>query len=197
MRFVIMADGKGSRWHNHLGIPKHFAEIKGEPLIKRTISLLSELKTSDSEIIVTSHDKRYEFEGSRRHEPRNNKLEIDRFTEELITDDMCFLYGDTYYTRKALTEIIECEVEDIMFFGNEKSIVAIKIKDSELFSYHKERVKSLYIKGVIDKCVGWQVYQSFTSQAFNEKIDITEKFMRVDEKTGDINTPEDYEVILK
>ena len=32
MRFVIMADGKGSRWNNYMGIPKHLIEIDGESL---------------------------------------------------------------------------------------------------------------------------------------------------------------------
>ena len=193
MRFVIMADGKGIRWNNYLGIPKHLAEINGEPIISRTVRLLRDL--TDGEIIVTSHDERYEFEGSRRHEPLKNRLEIDRFTEELIEDDICFLYGDTYYTESALKTIICTKTEDMIFFGNSKSIVAVKVTDSELFRYHLNRVKQLYISGKMQKCKGWQVYQSFVGQNFEERPRPGGKFVLLDETTTDINTPEEYEVI--
>ena len=33
------------------------------------------------EVIITSHDPRYEVEGATRYEPVNNHLELDRFTE--------------------------------------------------------------------------------------------------------------------
>ena len=78
-----MCDGKGTRWKNYKDIPKHFVKINGEPLIKRTVRQLNE-RENNCEIIITSHDKRYEIEGSTRYEPLNNVLEIDRFTEELI-----------------------------------------------------------------------------------------------------------------
>ena len=39
-KIVIMADGKGMRWNNYMGIPKHFAVVKGEELISRIIRLI-------------------------------------------------------------------------------------------------------------------------------------------------------------
>ena len=81
-RIVIMADGKGIRWDSYMGIPKHLASVRGEKLISRTVRILRE-RTRTAEILVTSHDPRYEFEGSTRYEPMNNVYEIDRFTEEL------------------------------------------------------------------------------------------------------------------
>lgn len=193
MRFVIMADGKGTRWDNYLGIPKHLAEINGEPVISRTVRLLNELACG--EVIITSHDKRYEFSGSCRHEPLNNVLEIDRFTNELIQDDMCFLYGDTYYTRQALKKIINEKTDDILFFGNRKSIVAIKIHDSDIFRFHLERIRNLYMDGKLKKCKGWQVYQSFVGKDPAALPEPGEKFIFLDEQTNDINTPEEYEKI--
>lgn len=195
IRFVIMADGKGTRWDNYMGLPKHLVEIDGEPIISRTVRLLNELTNEDAEIIVTSHDARYEFEGSRRHEPIDNKLEIDRFTRELIEDDTCFLYGDTYYTEESLNRIINTATDDVIFFGNRKSIVAVKVKDSEMFEKHVDRVRTMFIEGKIKKCVGWQVYQSIVGQSFGCKPVPGEKFILLDEKTTDINTPEEYEVI--
>lgn len=190
-----MADGKGTRWANYMGVPKHLVEINGEPIIGRTVRLLNELTEGMCEVIITSHDERYEFEGSRRHEPLNNNLEIDRFTEELIMDDTCFLYGDTYYMEDALKQILEEENESILFFGNQKSIVAINVRDAEMFRSHVDNVRKLFLEGKLEKCVGWQVYQSVTGQDFSQKAVIGEKFIKLDNKTTDINTPEEYEVI--
>ena len=127
MKYIIMADGKGSRWNNYKDIPKHFIEIGGETLLKRTVRLLKEADPV-CEVIITSHDPRYQVEGARRYEPKNNVLEIDRFTAELIEDNVCFLYGDTYYAESAIHSIVETQAEDLLFFGNEKSIVAIKVR---------------------------------------------------------------------
>ena len=69
MKYIIMADGKGKRWNNHGGIPKHFVKIDDERIIERTIRLLKE-NDSNKEIIVTSHDKKYDFENATRYEPK-------------------------------------------------------------------------------------------------------------------------------
>lgn len=192
MRFVIMADGQGTRWNNYMGVPKHLALVDGEPVLGRTVRLLREA-ADNPEIIITSHDPRYEFEGAVRHEPENNIYEIDRFTTELVCDDMCFLYGDTIYDKDVLEDIAASDVKDILFYGNGKSVVAVRIGDAGLFREHFDRVKNLFIEGEIEKCKGWQIYQSVTGQDLNEKPVIGEKFVRVDEHTTDINTPEEYE----
>ena len=58
MKYIIMADGKGSRWKNYRGMPKHLVKIKGETLLARTVRLIKELD-GESEVIITSHDDRY------------------------------------------------------------------------------------------------------------------------------------------
>lgn len=191
MKYIIMADGKGRRWNNFDNIPKHLIEINGETLLSRTVRLLKEFN-SDAEVIITSHDPRYEVEGARRYEPRNNMLEIDRFTEELIEDDICFLYGDTYYSEKAMETITTTEADDLMFFGNGKAIVAIKVKDASVFRYHVNRVRELFIKGEIRQCIGWQVYQSFLNLPFGEKK-IVDKYVFINDNTKDFNDPKDLD----
>ena len=190
MKYIIMADGKGTRWQNYNDIPKHFIEINGETLLERTVRLLRQ-GDPGCEVIITSHDPRYEVEGARRYEPKNNHLEIDRFTEELIEDNVCFLYGDTYYSEDAAAAIIDTAAEDILFFGNQLSIVAVKVADGELFRSHVDRVRQLFIEGKIEKCIGWQVYQSFTGLPFGEKK-IESKYIILEDSTEDFNSPEDY-----
>ena len=189
MKYIIMADGKGTRWQNYNDIPKHFIEIGGETLLGRTVRLLNEGDDA-ADVIITSHDPRYEVPGARRYEPLNNVLEIDRFTEELIEDNVCFLYGDTYYSQAAMDTVLKTETEDMIFFGNERSIVAIKVKDGELFRSHVDNVRKLFLEGKIDKCIGWQVYQSFTGLPFGEKK-IGPSYIVLEDGTEDFNSPED------
>ena len=189
MKYIIMADGKGTRWQNYNDIPKHFIEIGGETLLGRTVRLLNE-GDDEAEVIITSHDPRYEVPGARRYEPLNNVLEIDRFTEELIEDNVCFLYGDTYYSQAAMDTVLRTETDDMIFFGNERSIVAIKVKDGELFRSHVDNVRKLFLEGKIDKCIGWQVYQSFTGLPFGEKK-IGPAYIVLEDGTEDFNSPED------
>lgn len=190
MKYIIMADGKGTRWGNYQDKPKHLIEFGGETLLARTVRLL---KTNDpkGEVVITSHDPRYEIEGALRYEPKNNQLEIDRFTEELIEDNVCFLYGDTYYSEKAIASVTGTTAEDLLFFGNPRSIVAIKVADGELFRSHVNNVRQLFLEGKIEKCIGWQVYQSFLSLPFGEKK-IDAKFVLLEDGTEDFNSPEDY-----
>ena len=189
MKYVIMADGKGKRWNNYDNIPKHFVVINGEMVIERVVRLIRKFD-KEADVIITSHDPRYEIEGARRYEPMNNVLEVDRFTEELIEDNMCFLYGDTYYSEEAMQMIVDTKVDDIQFFGNGKSIVAIKITDSDLFRYHVQNVRNLFLKGEIKQCIGWQVYQSFLNLPFDIK-QVVDKYIYINDNTQDFNTPED------
>ena len=191
MKYIIMADGKGTRWNNYRDIPKHFIEVNGETLLARTVRLLRENDPS-CEVIITSHDSRYEVAGARRYEPKHNGLEIDRFTTELIEDNICFLYGDTYYSEVSIKTIVDTVAEDLLFFGNERSIVAVKVADAQVFSKHVNRVRELFLAGKIDKCIGWQVYQSFLGLPFGEKT-ITKKYIYLCDDTRDFNSPEDLE----
>ncbi len=190
MKYIIMADGKGTRWNNYHNIPKHLIEIDGETLLARTVRLLRE-NDARADIVITSHDPRYEVPGARRYEPQNNHLEIDRFTEELIADDVCFLYGDTFYSESVIQKIADTPAEKLLFFGNERSIVAIKVADGALFRQHVDQVRALFLAGKIEKCIGWQVYQSFEGLPFGEKT-IAADYILIQDGTEDFNSPADY-----
>lgn len=189
MRFIIMADGKGLRWNNYNNIPKHLITIDGENLLERIVRLILE-RDADAEVVITSHDSRYEVKGARRHEPENNVLEIDRFTEELIQDDVCFLYGDTFYSEQSMDTIISTKTDGILFFGNSKSIVGIKVKDGQMFRQHVDRVRTLFLEKKIDTCKGWQVYQSYAGLEFGDKTP-ADCFVYIKDETRDFNTPKD------
>lgn len=110
MKYVIMSAGKGTRWNNYLGVPKHLVEINGETLLGRTTRLLK--KNGIDDFIITGNDERYSEYGKLVPQT-DNDCEIDRF--EKIDEPVCYLYGDVYYTENAIKTIINADVQDITF----------------------------------------------------------------------------------
>lgn len=184
-----------SRWEKTFNIPKHLLPIGNEILLGRIVRQVKK-NDPDAEIIVTSHDPRYGNYGAVRYEPQNNIYEIDRFTEELIVDDVCFLYGDTYYTDAAIKKICQLETDSMHFVGTTRSIVAVKTHDAELMRRHLTRVRNMHIAGELKDCRGWQLYQSFTGQSF-DKILIGNSFLMIDDGTQGFNRIDEYQKFIE
>lgn len=187
MKYVIMCAGNGKRWGNYKGVPKHLIKINHEPLLARTTRLL---KRYTNNYVITGSNSLYSLYGYLIPQT-NNDCEIDRF-EEVKDDEICYLYGDVYYTEEAMKTIVETPTDDILFFGSDNEIFAIKIKNKDLFMEHKHKVKELYMKNEIDRCIGWEVYRSLNNIPFNEHK-ITERYVLINDGTDDIDYPWDYE----
>jgi hypothetical protein len=186
-----MADGKGSRWNNFMGHKKHEISVGGETLLERTVRLVRE-NDSDADVIITSHDESINISGARRYEPKNNILEIDRFTAELIGDDMCFLYGDVLYSKDAIRTIISHRsAQPLLFFGSDKSICAVLIENGELFRSLYLEVRQRFTDGEIAECKGWQVYHLYAGLSL-EGRETGKSYVLLDSFTRDFNSPEDY-----
>lgn len=188
-RYVIMANGKGSRWGGHLGIPKQLIEIEGETLLRRIVRQLS-YSDPNAEVVVSSSDARHETIGASRHVPKQNEIELDRFVHELIADDTCFLYGDTFYTDEAISLIAGASDDPISFFGDERSIVGVSCRQAEIFIKHLAEVREGYEQGHLATCIGWQVYESYTGQLYSDRI-VDKSFVWLSKLTAGFNSPED------
>jgi len=195
MKYIIMADGQGHRWNGYLGIEKHDIRIDGETLLERTVRLV---KTADgsAEVIITSHDESVCVAGAVRYEPQNNIYEVDRFTAELIGDEVCFLYGDVLYSENAIAEVIARRGEQpVLFFGSEESICAVLVRDGKLFAECVNSVRESYLRGETAECKGWQVYHCYAAMPLEGRA-IGRAYVRIGDFTRDFNTPEDYEDFL-
>ena len=195
MKYVIMADGKGSRWNNYMGHGKHDITIDGETLLQRTVRLVH-LYDDAAEVIITSHNEGLSIDGAVRYEPKNNVLEIDRFTSELIGDDMCFLYGDVYYSEKAIETVVEnAGRQPLLFVGSEKSICAVLIKDGALFKSLYEKIRGMFLDGKLSECKGWQVYHLYAGLPL-ESRETGSGYLITDSFTRDFNSPDDYKEFI-
>ena len=192
MKYIIMADGKMTRWKIDCDTPKHLIKIQGETLIERLVRQLKEVINVDDKIIITSHDSRYEVVGATRYEPKNNHIELDRFTWELIEDEVCFLYGDTYYSDYAINQIVKLRTNDLDFVSTKDSIIAVIVNQGDELKKHIEIVKEHFYKGIIPACKGWQVYQSYTNQLRKNKFETTESMVHIEDETFGFNTVHDY-----
>ena len=191
MKYVIMADGRGSRWNNFMGHSKHDIRIGSETLLERTVRLTHAFDDT-AEVIITSHDASLSIAGAQRYEPKNNVLEIDRFTAELIGDDMCFLYGDVLYSEQAIKTIAESRgKEPVLFFGSRESICAVLVGDGELFRSLYLEVRRRYVEKEICECKGWQGYHLYAGLPIGGRR-VGKSYVLLDSFTRDFNSPDDY-----
>lgn len=190
--YIIMCAGKGTRWNNYLGVPKHLIEINGETLLGRTTRLLKENGIKD--YIITTSDTRYKKYGETMPQSFND-CEIDRF-EPINGKEIVYLYGDVYYSEDAIKTIINTPTDNILFFGSCVEVFAVKIKNKKLFYEHKDKVKRLYLKKEINRCIGWEIYRSLNNIPFNEHI-IKDMYIKIEDETDDIDYPQDYENFIK
>lgn len=208
VKYIILADSSVG-----FEIPRQLSVVCGEPIIKRTIRLLKENGIKD--IIITSHDKRFDNLGVERYEPLHNyyvpnfkdyKLNkgywLNAFPSELLNQPICFLFGDVYYSENAIKTIVNTDTSSTMFFctynNKDKHYIkdhdeplAYKVVDYELFKKHINRVKKLKDK---DKCcrepIVWELYRSINNQDINTHI-MTNNYIAINDESCDIDTKDD------
>ncbi|MGF2949662.1 NTP transferase domain-containing protein [Microbacterium alcoholitolerans] len=190
MRYVIMANGRGTRWGGHSGIPKHLIEFDGETLLRRIVRQVTDADPG-ADIVISASNPAYDTVGARRHAPEVNEIELDRFVPELITDNVTFLYGDTLYSDAAIREIVTAPDAELAFFGDERAIVAVRASRREVLVQHLQRVRDLYLAGRITSCKGWQLYQSYEGLPFDQVV-IGTHFHVLDAATVGFNTPDEH-----
>lgn len=198
MRYIIMADGEGKRWGNYKGVPKHLITVEGETILERTIRLLIKLGIDETDIWVTSSDPRYKTIWNNTIPQSIKDCELERFEESLINGPVCYLYGDVYYTEPAMQTIIETDTDDILFFGSDWEIFAIKVKEINKFLNEKHKVKEKYVTGELNRCIGWEIYRSLHGLLMEDEYDfdnhkITDDYVKILDETCDFDYPAEYE----
>ena len=198
MRYIIMADGEGKRWGNYKGVPKHLITVEGETILERTIRLLIKLGIDKTDIWVTSSDPRYKTIWNNTIPQSIKDCELERFEESLINGPVCYLYGDVYYTEPAMQTIIETDTDDILFFGSDWEIFAIKVKEINKFLNEKHKVKEKYMTGELNRCIGWEIYRSLHGLLMEDEYDfdnhkLTDAYVKILDETCDFDYPAEYE----
>ncbi len=205
MKYVILADSKSP---NNFEIPRQLTKINGEPIIQRTIRLLKENGIDD--IIVTSHDSRFDNLGAIRYEPLYNDWDhinkmgywLSAFPVELLDEPITFLFGDVYYSENAIKKIVDAKPKDNLFFctynNNDKRYIkhhdeplAYKVIKPNVFKAHIEQVKRLKDEGLCCRePIVWELYRSLNGQDINTHT-MTSNYVAINDESCDIDSVND------
>lgn len=207
MKYVILCDGSNVE---NFDAPRQLSVVLGERLIDRTIRLLKENKVKD--IIITSHDPRFDIEGAKRYEPQNNYYNakekigywLNAFPIELLNEPITFLLGDVYFSENAIKEIVQSKTKSTLFFCTDKRFglsekyikahdepFGYKVVDTELFKKHIEIVKKMFDEGKTRRHpIIWELYRSINGIDVNQHI-LTENYVAINDETCDVDRTTD------
>lgn len=212
MKYIILADSDNIE---PFITPRQLTEINGEKLVERTVRLLKENNVKD--ILITSHDKRFDKLGAERYEPLHNDYKpkekkgywLSGFPIELLNEPITFLFGDVYYSENAIKTIVEIETNSAIFFCtskkdgySEKYIkhhdepLGYKVIDFEMFKEHIKKVKEMKDKGLTKRePVVWELYRHINGLNVNEHR-LTNNYKPINDESCDIDTKKDI-LLLK
>lgn len=213
-RIIVIAAGEATRWDNYLDVPKHYAVIAGEPIIERTIRLLSERGQDDVWLV----SKNYKIPGARTYRPRLNadNHDADKFISSQHLWDAqkrtIVLYGDVYFTESAIDTILADENGYYRLFcrptGSERFsypygecfALSFYPVDHESLRYNLQRLVYLYKADVIGRIGGWELTRLMANVPIgkmDQHKDELDNYIVIDDETNDIDYPSDYENVKK
>lgn len=181
MRILILCAGDQTRWAGFQDVPKHLVKLVGEPILHRTVRLLSELAPdADVRVVVKNpKDNTYKVPGSKRAGAKLNpgNGDADKFLSSQHLWDpkgrTILLYGDVFFTREALEEILTADTQDGWWFagrfdgsrttgakGGECFAFILDPEGHEAFRAALDRVVTLRKDGTIPRNGGWETYRA-------------------------------------
>lgn len=196
MKYIIMCGGD-----YHTDIPKQLLEVKGEPIVARTIRLLKENGITD--ISISATDDRFEQFGVPvlRHDNRygNGGRWLEAFYP--TEDPVCYVFGDVVFSPQAIKIIVETDTESIQFFASAPPFTYMYTKDwAEPFAFkvNNQKVFRERINNTIQldkegkfyrEPVSWELWQVIKGGPLNTII--YSNYCTINDYTCDVDHPED------
>jgi len=195
MKYVIMCGGIYP-WFKE---PRWLMKITHESILERTLRLLMAQGIRD--IAISGFDRKLYGFGIPVIQPAynfnlNNEDEfwVDGFV--LMHEPVCYLYGDVVYSRAAIWEIVNCETNDIQFFGSSIPLhesyikryaepFGFKVVDTEHFKQAIELTKQYHKEGkFLRHPVSWELWQVIKGTPLN---DIRRNYFVINDFTCDVD----------
>jgi hypothetical protein len=130
--YIIMCGGDYG-WEK----PRQLSVVNGEVLVERTIKLLKECGVKNISISTNNHEFDYLGVPILNHE-NNYKVEGSKvisggwYNAFYPTDEpTCYIFGDVYFSPKAIKTIVETDTDDIELFGSKKPFAKNYMKTHE------------------------------------------------------------------
>lgn len=207
MKYIILADSDNVEPFIE---PRQLSIVNGETLVGRMIRLLKENGVKD--ILITSHDTRFDNLGAKRYEPLYNDYKaklgigywLSAFPIELLNEPVTFLLGDVYFSENAIKTIVESKTDTTLFFCSDKTKglsekyikkhdepFAYKVVDYELFKTHIEKLKRMWDRRQTHRHpIMWELYRSINGINVNEHK-LINNYIAINDETCDIDRVED------
>ena len=214
MKYVIMCGGTYKNFEE----PKQFLKVNGERLVDRTIRLLKENDIED--IVITSNNPAFDSCGVPRFEDENNTFSQDKSWTNMkgfwldayyrFNEPTCYLYGDVFYSHKAIETIINEEPPEFVLFGSDPSKttpnrrikkwiepLAFKVINYEKFYQGIDEVKRLFIqKRTKRHPITWELHRYLCGYNVNSPR-LDKNWLCINDISNDVDTPEDAAIIEK
>lgn len=207
MKYIIMAGGKYKDWET----PRQLLEIRGEPIIGRTIHLLREADVSD--IYISTNDERFERFGVPILKHKNDMVVsggvvaagcwVSAFYP--TQEPACYVMGDVVFSPDAIRTIVNTETDGISFFASvppfsEKYTkqyaepFAFKVRDQERFRRAIEYVRENAHSGIFSRDpISWELWQVIIGK--DPKHINFETIVPINDYTCDVDSPKDVAAI--
>lgn len=207
MKYIIMAGGKYKDWET----PRQLLEIRGEPIIGRTIRLLREADVS--EIYISTNDERFEHFGVPLLKHNNDMVVSDGVVAAgcwvsafyPTQEPACYVMGDVVFSPDAIRTIVNTETGGISFFASvppfsEKYTkqyaepFAFKVRDQERFRRAIEYVRGNAHSGIFSRDpISWELWQVIIGK--DPKHINFETIVQINDYTCDVDSPKDVAAI--
>ena len=203
MIYAIMCGGD----YPEFEVPKPLIKINGETLVERTIRLLKE--HGQHTIVVLSNNAAFDnLPVPRMGDSKNDYVHgtdklwlrafYDGFSESA---EVCYLFGDVYFTEDCIRQIVNCEKPGNVLFGtaiaenklgkNWGEPLAFVVRDYKTFLAGIRVTISLYQQGLTDRHpITWELYRVLNGLDVNVQKVRPRTFVAIGDETIDIDSPE-------
>lgn len=151
-RIIIPAAGKGTRWKNFRGTPKHLAIVDQEILIHRTIKQFSQ--HSDDIIVIAKSPDNIPVRVEHPLEDKTNDIAKLWSSNHLwsSTDRNIIIFGDTWFSEKAV-DAITSNTDPIQFFMRTGPSKYTGKAYKEIFAVAFDGEKTEFVRNVIKEII--------------------------------------------
>lgn len=172
MKYIILC-GSNHQYIN--GVPRQLVTIKGERILDRTIRLLRDNGISD--MAITSLDHSFDDCGIEVINYDSNGPWINCFLPR--SEPTCYIFGDVYFSFKAIETIVQTQTDDIEFFASAPAFApeyskpwgepfAFKVVNQEHFHEAIKTVKELTLQNAWRRDpIAWELWQIIKKTPIN------------------------------
>jgi hypothetical protein len=207
-RILLIAAGEGTRWGNHLGVPKHLAPLLGTTVLGR---LVDQFSPHGEVIVVGPDDDRYRL--AELYVPNVRPYDADKFLSSRSRwgqDRTLVVYGDLYLSEEAVATLA-APTARLTFYGRWSGSKLTGTRWGELFGVsfmpHDQRrlidalttVERWQRDGVIDRSGGWETFHRLNGagrDTVRRHLPVHRRgpcrFVEIDDWSDDFDFAEDY-----